>query len=379
MALNLQNLKNKFTNAKDVFANALMGTPTTANNELAQYQNQLREQGYDENVVNGVAQGLNSGDKNIANWIEQYNKGAGLNNPINIPQTTQEIGKAREGLFNKMVDEEKQTQRIGGAIPDLVNGFQENATQGFNIQNLENKGLDNRPKGAMYRLGETLGTATRFFDKPIGRMAVATGLSYLTGEENPLKEGVTAYIGRQKNVTADQLYRNQLKQMGYSDEELSKIGGNITKEMFDSITSGMRLNNQRMTYGQLATLDDDIAKEIASNPELANQYVPVSIARDIYGKKRDLATSKMDEVKTKAEQNQEKINQGWKRLQILEAKGNLNEAEKAEYLTLRNDLLRIQIENEGGGTASKGNGAGRTRTQPTTNTKKATSHRTNAF
>ena len=179
-----------------------------------------------------------------------------------------------------------------GFFNDLASGYRENATQGFNVQNLapdENKGLATR-------IGEGLGTLARFYDKPIGRMAVATGLSMLTDEANPLGEGVKAYVGRQTNMTQDKVYRNQLKQLGMTDEELNAIKGNVTKDIFEGVTSGMRLGNQRMTYGQLAMLDEEIAREVAANPALANQFVPVNFARDIYSKKRDTAEGKMAQI-----------------------------------------------------------------------------------
>lgn len=179
-----------------------------------------------------------------------------------------------------------------GFFNDLASGYRENTTQGFNVNNL----APNKTKGLATRIGEGLGTLARFYDKPIGRMAVATGLSMLTDEANPLGEGVKAYVGRQQYQTADKVYRNQLKQMGMTDDELNAIKGNVTKEIFEGVTSGMRLGNQRMTYGQLAMLDDEIAREVAANPALANQFVPVNFARDIYGKKRDTAEGAMAKV-----------------------------------------------------------------------------------
>lgn len=178
-----------------------------------------------------------------------------------------------------------------GFFNDLASGYRENATQGFDINNLAPQ-----RKGLATRIGEGLGTLARFYDKPIGRMAVATGLSMLTDEANPLGEGVKAYVGRQQYQTADKVYRNQLKQLGMTDEELNAIKGNVTKDIFEGVTSGMRLGNQRMTYGQLAMLDEEIAREVALNPALANQFVPVNFARDIYSKKRDSAEGKMAKV-----------------------------------------------------------------------------------
>ena len=202
----------------------------------------------------------------------------------------------------KNVEMATLTNHKPGFFEDFSRGFQENATQGFNVNNL----APVQGKGLATRLGEGLGTLARFYDKPIGRMAVATGLSMLTDEANPLNEGVKAYVGRQNNMTQDRVYRNQLKQLGMTDDEVSAIPGNVTKDVFEGVTSGMRLGNQRMTYGQLAMLDDDIAEEVRKNPALANMFVPINIARDIYTKKRPMAESKMEETKAKTEETKAK-------------------------------------------------------------------------
>ena len=205
----------------------------------------------------------------------------------------------------KNVEMATLTNHKPGFFEDFGRGVQENATQGFNVNNL----APVQGKGLATRLGEGLGTLARFYDKPIGRMAFATGLSMLTGETNPLGEGVKAYVGRQNNMTQDRVYRNQLKQLGMTDDEVNAIPGNVTKDVFEGVTSGMRLGNQRMTYGQLAMLDDDIAEEVRKNPALANMFVPINIARDIYAKKRPMAESKIEETKAKTEKTKAETKQ----------------------------------------------------------------------
>lgn len=197
------------------------------------------------------------------------------------------------------------TNHKPGFFEDLASGYRENATQGFNVNNL----APVQGKGLSTRLGEGLGTLTRFYEKPIGRFATAAALSALTGETNPLGEGVKAYVGRQKNMTQDSVYRNQLKQLGMTDDEVNSIAGNVTKDVFEGVTSGMRLGNQRMTYGQLAMLDDNIAEEVKKNPSLANMFVPINIARDIYGLKRETAQGRMAETKAKTEKTQAETKQ----------------------------------------------------------------------
>ena len=134
-----------------------------------------------------------------------------------------------------------------------------------------------------YRLGQGLGTAARFIDSPLGRGLIAGGLMSAFGGSPALSlgTGLTAGVGRQNAVTADKLYRNQLKQMGVSDEELANIRGNITSDVFKNIVSGLRFGNQRMTYGQLAMFDDSVKEFLQENPEMYNQYFMISMSNFI--------------------------------------------------------------------------------------------------
>lgn len=132
------------------------------------------------------------------------------------------------------------TNHKPGFFEDFGRGFQENATQGFNVNNL----APVQGKGLATRLGEGLGTLARFYDKPIGRMAVATGLSMLTDEANPLNEGVKAYVGRQTNMTRDKAYRQNLRQMGYSQEEIDSIPGIMSDDIYKNLIDA--LNTQEM-------------------------------------------------------------------------------------------------------------------------------------
>ena len=307
-------------NAKENFINALFGTPTQVKGSnqsigygkaIDNYLNSLGNQEYIKKLLNkpveermsldtirkGVANGLNYSVPEIAKAQQTLG--------INTPKTGEEIYKAQLGEFNQPSTLNIGTSnapRQGGLINDFTSGFRENATQGFNVNNL----APVQGKGLATRLGEGLGTLARFYDKPIGRMAVATGLSMLTDEANPLNEGVKAYVGRQTNMTQDRVYRNQLKQLGMTDDEVNAIPGIVTKDIFEGVASAMRLGSQRMTYGQLAMLDDGIAEEVRKNPALANMLVPINIARDIYAKKRPMAESKMEETKAKTEETKAK-------------------------------------------------------------------------
>lgn len=196
------------------------------------------------------------------------------------------------------------TNKRSGLIPDVVSGFRENYAQGFNANNLVPQN-----KGFATRLGEGLGTIGRFADSPLGRGLIAYGLSNAVDDTNPLEQAITAGVGRYNNQTADKIYRNQLKQMGMDESELNAIRGDVTKDVFNSIVSGMRYNNQRVTWGQLAQISPEIAEMIEQNPELENTFIPINLARDIYGLKRETAQGKMAETKAKTEKTQAETKQ----------------------------------------------------------------------
>lgn len=132
------------------------------------------------------------------------------------------------------------TNKKNGLLPDLVSGFQENYTQGFDVNNLvpQNKGLATK-------IGEGLGTLARFYDKPIGRMAVATGLAALTGNVNPMNEGITAYVGRQGNLTRDKAYRQNLVKMGFDEDKINSIPGIMTDSIYENLIKAKQLQEQQ--------------------------------------------------------------------------------------------------------------------------------------
>lgn len=242
---------------KERFANALFGTPVQVEgvapsvsygNKIDEYLNGLGSQPYMQGLLNqpketgltldqykkGVANGLNYGVPEIA----QAQKELG----INIPKTGEEKDLASVGKFNQptglSVGTATSPSRQGGFFNDLAQGYQENATQGFNVQNWapQNKGLATK-------IGEGLGTLARFYDKPIGRMAIATGLSMLTDEVNPLQEGIRAYVGRQTNMTRDKAYRQNLQQMGYTPEEINSIPGIVSDDIYSNLIRAKQLQD----------------------------------------------------------------------------------------------------------------------------------------
>lgn len=204
--------------------------PATTYDPISDYQNYLRQNGYSDEVVNGVSQGLNSGNKEIASWIDQYNAGTdGQANPIRIPQTEEEIAAARAGSFNVPIqtggidsnDKQGILDKLINGITDFSKGYQENRNTAFAPENLR----PDDKKGKMNKLGEAVGTLSRAAQKPAMQALIAGGLSTaLTG--NPLYgAGMAQKFGSQRAMT--DIYK----------DVLAKQGINVDPGMFGVISS----------------------------------------------------------------------------------------------------------------------------------------------
>ena len=191
------------------------------NNPIAEYQNYLRDNGYSEEAINGVPQGLNSGYPEIQQWQEQYNQGAGKNNPINFPKTEEEINLAKQGQFNSPVVDgggvsEKSSilEKLADGISDFTTGFNENKNNAFLPSNLtDNKFSNGENKGFMGRMGEAFGSARRAMDKPLVQGLLAGGASYLGGH-GPLTSLENGYNYARNKAMSD-VYAQALKNEGF--------------------------------------------------------------------------------------------------------------------------------------------------------------------
>lgn len=209
--------------------------PNPIQDPISLYQDSLRQQGFNDDVVNGVRQGLNSGNKEIDQWIKQYNNGAGRENPINIPQTEEQIALARQGQFNLPAQEAQVEKlpdtslinRFANGLADFQKGFQENRNTGFAPQNLQS----NPDKGGMQRFGEFMGTTNRVLNNPAAQAIVAAGATALSGG------GVgdvinSAYKYGSQRAMSD-AYRNVLAKNGINIPET--VFGNLTNKDIDAI------------------------------------------------------------------------------------------------------------------------------------------------
>lgn len=196
-----ENLTNGFQPA-NLFNQQFSETVTRPSEQLVNYQNQLRGQGIDENIINAVAEGKNSGNKDIANWIAQ--------NPDALNPVTETVG---------------------------------------------------RDKTLLGRIGEGVGTLSRIIDKPITKSLLVGGLVGATGG-NPadmLGYGIKAGGMAQQAQLRNNLYRQKLKQLGYSDEDLEKIKGYIGDSEYRTISDGVYKENMADYRNMMAQIAQDKA------------------------------------------------------------------------------------------------------------------------
>ena len=167
-----QENRNTAFSPENLKADKFADTRTIPNETLVNYQNNLRNQGIDENIVNAVAQGKNSGNKDIANWINN-------NQEAYQPQT--------ETVY--------------------------------------------KDKSKMGRFGEAVGTISRIAHNPATQAIVAGGLSTaLTG--NPLYGAGMAYkFGNQRQMS--NIYQDVLAKNGVDVD--TGLFGNITSSDMNAL------------------------------------------------------------------------------------------------------------------------------------------------
>lgn len=128
-----------------------------------------------------------------------------------------------------------------GFFEDFGRGYKENATQGFNVNNL----APVQGKGLATRLGEGLGTIERFANTPLGRGLIAFGLSNAMGDTNPLEQAFTAGVGRQNNMTRDKAYRQGLINMGVDEAEINAIPGIMSDDVYKNMIDALNAQEMR--------------------------------------------------------------------------------------------------------------------------------------
>ena len=245
---------------------------------IADQEKYMRDNNFTTEHIKGLRQGLNYGNKETADWIDQYNKGAGSKNPIRIPQTEKEIELAKKGQFNPVpqeasVDEKKTLkdlimQNIGDSLGGFAEGYRENRNNGFNPDNLvDRKMADGSDKTILNRAGEALGTANRLLTNPLLQGGLA-GLAYGIDKGDALY-GLGKGVEWAGNKAKSNMYAKELGQQ-------PTVLGNITADDYKAVTTS--------AYRQLKLIQDSYIKEKKRYDDLLKngQITPQEYKENIY-------------------------------------------------------------------------------------------------
>ena len=262
---------NKNTNKKERGGVMTGGASPIDNIDLiADQEKYMRDNNFTPEQVKGLRQGLNYGNAEVADWIDQYNKGSGSKNPIRIPQTEQEIELAKAGQFNPVPQQasvdEKETfkdllmKELGGALGDFSEGFKENSTTSFAPGNImAEKMKDGRDKTFLNRAGEAFGTANRLLANPLLQGGLA-GLAYGIDKGDALY-GLGKGVEWAGNKAKSNMYAKELGQR-------PTILGNISADDYKAMTTN--------AYRHQKLIQDNYVKEKKRLDDLLknNQITP---------------------------------------------------------------------------------------------------------
>lgn len=231
-----------------------------------------KKQGISDEAIQGVSQGLNSGNKELAQFI--------TDNKINTPKTAEEIALAKEGKFNNyapVAGTISENPRVGGALRDIAGGYNENFNNAISLDNFgQNETPDGRKKGFAYRLGEGLGSISRFAQSPLGRGLIVGGLVGATGGDAlpMLAYGAGTTMQNQANRMNDKLYRNELKQTYQqsimNDPRYNTLTSAEDKQIQDYIKQSPEYLNAK-TDEERATIAGNMYNSLASEKIASKQ------------------------------------------------------------------------------------------------------------
>lgn len=241
-------------------------------NMITAKTNDWKKQGISDEAIQGVSQGLNSGNKELAQFI--------TDNKINTPKTAEEIALAKEGKFNDytpVTSTISENPRVGGALRDIAGGYNENLNNAISLDNFgQNETPDGRKKGFAYRLGEGLGSISRFAQSPLGRGLIVGGLVGATGGDAlpMLAYGAGTTMQNQANRMNDKLYRNELKQTYQqsimNDPRYNTLTSAEDKQIQDYIKQSPEYLNAK-TDEERATIADNMYNSLASEKIASKQ------------------------------------------------------------------------------------------------------------
>lgn len=136
---------------------------------------------------------------------------------------------------------DKPAGRLATGVSNFQKGFNENFHTPLNPENLQ------RVEGKTFgtKLGEFMGTASRFLDSPLGRMAIMGGITALGGGTplETIRYGIGAGALNQALRNQDSMYRQELLNSGVPKENLDNIKGYISPQTYNNYVKGQYMHD----------------------------------------------------------------------------------------------------------------------------------------
>lgn len=200
-----------------------------------------------------------------------------------------------------------QSPRVGGLLPDIVAGYNENRNTPIGLNNFgDNQLSDGRNKGFAYRMGEALGSTARIADSPVGRGLLMAGVVGATGGGAlpALAYGGMAGVGNQGYRMRDKFYRQQLADEGVNT---SDIRGYLDDDIYKNMLTMKQLrDNAEYRNAYLAGQQEQ--------NKIANQF-------------------RRDQLERQARQDQ--LNNYFQGQRIAQGWANLSDKQKAREMALQ--------------------------------------------
>ena len=148
--------------------------------------------------------------------------------------------------------------------------------------------------------------------------------------------------------TKDKVYRKQLRQLGMTDNEINSIRGIITDDIYKNIADSYKARWNKASWADLATISPVVAEAVKVNPELANSYLPASVAKEIM--RGDLTEAQIANLLARTEKTKKetsllgKEKPASKIIHISEGGNNGTKPDK-NTRPVRNDYVQMQAPN----------------------------------
>ena len=178
--------------------------------------------------------------------------------------STPQVGKGGGVTINSTV---YNNPRTGGVLRDIAEGYKENRFNPISIENL----MPNKNKNWANRLGEGIGSLTRFGVSPLARGLATAGAVGLSGGDlsDVLAFGINAAATNQKLKTQDKIYRDDLVQSQQSalknNPDFNKLSDAEKAQVLENVQS------DNDNYANLSVDEQNALLEQAQNKYLTNR------------------------------------------------------------------------------------------------------------